>query len=181
MTEIILIVLLLFQALCLGAAALLTSWLVFLSLPRLMRGAPYVGARPESVKAMLELAGLRPGETLIDLGSGDGRLLVAAAQAGARVVGYDINLYRVWYSRYRLWRLGLSSVAKVHWGNLWKAPLGRAQVAVVFGFSDIMAGLAEKFAAELPAGARVVSLRYELPGWTPVRQAGEARLYVKRP
>lgn len=179
MTEILLTSLLLFQAACLAAAVLLVLWLVFLSLPRLMRGAPYVAAKDGSVRVMLDLAALKPGETLVDLGSGDGRLLIAAARTGARAVGYDINLFLVWYARWRIRRLGLSELAEVRWGNLWKAELGRADAVAIFGFSDIMAGLAEKLSAELRPGARVVSLRYGLPGWPPSGQIGEARLYVK--
>jgi len=180
MVEILILSLRVFQALLLAAAVLVVIWLVFLSLPGLMRGAPFVGTRPESLKAMLDLAVLRSGETVVDLGSGDGRLLFAAARAGCRAVGYEINLFLVWSSRWRAWRLGLSPRVTVRWGSFWKARLDEADVVLVFGFSNIMADLAKKLADELRPGARVVSLRYELSAWPAAGRSGEARLYLKK-
>lgn len=177
--ETLIIALHLFQAVLLTTAVLIVLWLVFLSLPGLMGGAPFVGARPESLRAMMALAGLRPGEKLVDLGSGDGRLLIAAARAGCPAVGYEINLFLVWYSRLRIWRSGLRRLARVRWANFWKADLAEADVVTVFGFSNIMGGLGRKFSSELKPGSRIVSLRYQLPGWTVVKQEGEAYLYIK--
>lgn len=110
--------------------------------PALSRTAPYIPATAQSVQQMLPL--LQPGGSLIDLGSGDGRLVLAAAAAGHRAVGVELNYFLVLYSRYRAWR------AKRHPGSLqtgsasfvrrdlWKAPLAGYDNIVVFGVQEMV-------------------------------------------
>lgn len=174
------ILLSIFRALLLVTAILLLWWLVFLCLPALMGGPPFVGSSPDSLKSVMALAGLKAGERVIDLGSGDGRLLIAAAQAGCTVIGYEANLFLVWYSRYRLWHLGFGRQATVHWANFWKADLTGADTVLIYGFSGIMERVARKAAEELKPGGRLVSARFELPmWWPPERRDGQVFLYRK--
>ena len=180
MPEIIVMSLRIFQAFLLLAAAGVILWLVCLiALPGLFNGPPFVGTGPGNLRAMMDLARLRPDELLIDLGSGDGRLLIAAARAGCRAVGYEMNPFLVLSSRLAVRRLGLQRRVRVVWGDFWQADLGTADVVTVFGFSTIMERLAAKFSAELKPGARVVSARYRLAGWPVAGQSGEVFLYVK--
>ena len=164
-------------ALAVGGALLL-FWLVGLALPGFVRGAPYVSSGKEKVRAMVRLAALRPGETVVDLGSGDGRLLVAAAGDGRRLVGYEINLPLVWYARCRLLARGASRTGRIVWGDLWRADLRAADVIFIYPFGPMLERMSEKLRRELRPGARVVSLRYRLPHMEPAREEEGAYLYV---
>uniref|UniRef100_A0A8C6CPV7 Adenine nucleotide translocase lysine methyltransferase n=1 Tax=Moschus moschiferus TaxID=68415 RepID=A0A8C6CPV7_MOSMO len=117
---------------------------------------PYVGASARQVEHVLLLLRGRPGKT-VDLGSGDGRIVLAAHRCGLRpAVGYELNPWLVGLARLRAWRAGCADSVRYHREDLWKLPL-----------------LEDKLQAELPAGARVVSGRFPLPTWQPVAVVGE--------
>jgi SAM-dependent methyltransferase len=165
------------QALALIAGVLLLLWLVFLAVPGLLGGPPFLGSRPEYAAAAFALAELKPGERVLDLGSGDGRLLLAAAAQGAQATGYEINLLLVWWSRFKALVAGQRARVRVHWQDFAKADLAAADLVVLYCTDAAMTRLAERFRQELPAGARVITLRYPIPDWEPVAQNGPAHLY----
>lgn len=180
MIAIILAILNIFSGLLLFAAACFVVWLFYLiAAPGLLNGPPFVGSNDEAMRAISELAALRPGETVVDLGSGDGRVLAAAARSGCKAVGYEINPFLVLWSRTVLWRLGLADRASVRLGDFWHADIRTADVVIVYGFSTIMARFERKFEGELKPGSRVVSSFYRLPTWRPSRGSGRVTLYVK--
>ncbi|HTM67845.1 MAG TPA: hypothetical protein VL426_00960 [Candidatus Binatia bacterium] len=168
------------QALLALAAVGYIVWLTYLfAVPGYAEGPPYVPTKASAAAAMLSLLGASQGETVIDLGSGDGRLLIAAAKTGCRAVGYELNLPLVLWSRLTALRQGVGRSVRVRWGNFWKADLSRADVVMVFGFSTMMERLGGKFAAELRPGARIICERYALPGWTPLAERDGIYLYKK--
>ncbi|XP_054098359.1 adenine nucleotide translocase lysine N-methyltransferase isoform X3 [Callithrix jacchus] len=117
---------------------------------------PYVGASARQVEHVLSLLRGRPGKT-VDLGSGDGRIVLAAHRCGLRpAVGYELNPWLVALARLHAWRAGCAGSVCYHREDLWKLSL-----------------LEDKLRAELPAGARVVSGRFPLPTWQPVAMLGE--------
>jgi SAM-dependent methyltransferase len=144
----------------------------------LFRGAPFVPMHGNNVRAMVALAGLKPDERLFDLGSGDGRILIAAAARGARAEGWEINPVLVLASRLRIARAGLGNRARVHWGNLWRAPVGEADVVTLFFVHPYMARMEQFLRAKLRPGARVVSYGFRFPNWQPVRSEHGSHLYV---
>lgn len=165
------------QAAALVAGVLMVLWLVFLALPGFFGGPPFLGSRPEYASAAFRLAGLQAGEQVVDLGSGDGRLLLAAAERGAKAVGYEINLMLVWWSRLKArWR-GQHRRVRVHWRDFARADLTAADVVVLYCTDAAMQRLAVRFRRELQPGTRVVSLRYPVPGWEPDAVSGPAHLY----
>lgn len=133
---------------------------------------------PAQVRAMLDLATVQPGETVVDLGSGDGRILEAFARAGAEAHGYEMNPVLVWVARRRIRTAGLIGKAFVHWGSLWRADVRSADVVAVFGVRHIMGRLERKLQRELKDGARVVSNGYQFPTW-PVQQSAH-RVFLFR-
>jgi len=130
------------------------------------------------VRRMLEMAELKPGEMLLDLGAGDGRVIFTAAKEyGAKAIGVEIDPIRLQYCRTRATQLGLEGKAECVWGNFFEMDMSNADV-VSFYLSQAAADkLAPKLKAELKPGARVVSnLRY-LPGWTPEKVDGRLLMY----
>ncbi|MEK7095943.1 MAG: hypothetical protein AAB896_01490, partial [Patescibacteria group bacterium] len=87
-------------------------------------GAPFVPTMKKERKAALDLLDLKPGQVLVDLGSGDGSLLVLAAQRGIRAVGYEINPFLWAYSWLRTRRYGRQVSVKLR--SFWSADLSDA-------------------------------------------------------
>ncbi|XP_044298905.1 ATP synthase subunit C lysine N-methyltransferase isoform X2 [Varanus komodoensis] len=93
---------------------------------------PFVPATPKQIENVLGALRGRKG-SLVDLGSGDGRIVIAAAKVGFKAVGYDLNPWLVWYSRYRAWREGVHRDAKFYISDLWKISFSQYTNVVIFG------------------------------------------------
>ncbi len=93
-------------------------------------GPPYVPTLKLNLKTALDLLDLQPGQTLLDLGSGDGRVLIAAAQRGLNAVGIEVSPMLVLISRIRTWRY--RKQIKIIWGNYFLTPWPEADG--IFGF-----------------------------------------------
>lgn len=143
-------------------------------------GAPWVPMPVARARQLLTLADVRPGETVYDLGSGDGRVLVVAAREfGARGVGVEIEPLRALLSRGLLWAAGVRERTRVIRSNYMAVNLGDADVVVLYLLPKAVARLEPKLRQELKPGARVVSLAYSLPDWPPAVQAERAYVYRK--
>lgn len=174
-SETILIIALVVQGLAVAAGILLFLWLFFLALPGFLWGPPFVGSRPEWIEEIVALAKPQPGQLAVDLGSGDGRLLLAMARQGCRGVGYEVNLFLVWLSRWRAWRQG--APVTVHWRNFDQAELGEADLVMLYGVDRSLARLARKLRREMRSGALIVSLSYPIPDWPADGRLGKTYLY----
>lgn len=123
------------------------------------------------VDAMLRLAALRPGDVLYDLGAGDGRIVIAAARDyGVRAVGIELDARKAAEARANVRRAGLAHRVEIRQQDVFEADLREASVVTIFLFPQINERLAPKLRAELPAGARIVSHRFGLGEWAPVRR-----------
>ncbi len=145
-----------------------------------LKGAPYVRSPKKYVKTMIELAEIKPGELIIDLGSGDGTIVIEAARKGARAVGIEINPFLVLWSRYRIKKLGLKEQAQIVKGNFFKYSLVDADVILFYLLPKIMNRLKEKFSRELKPGTRIISYAFPIPGWTPRSQKNGVFMYHYR-
>jgi cyclopropane fatty-acyl-phospholipid synthase-like methyltransferase len=151
-------------------------WIVFAILS-IVKGAPFVISKKKARQAMLDLAHIMPGEKTLDLGSGDGSIVIQFAQAGAEAHGYEINLLLVWWSRVRIRLNGLQGRAFIHWGNFWKVDMHAYDVVSVFGIMHIMKDLEKKLRQELQPGSRVVSNTFQFPEWTVSAEQEHVYLY----
>ncbi|KAM5330615.1 adenine nucleotide translocase lysine N-methyltransferase isoform 1-T1 [Glossophaga mutica] len=134
---------------------------------------PYVGASVRQVEHTLSLLRGRSGK-LVDLGSGDGRIVLAAHRCGLRpAVGYELNPWLVGLARLYAWRAGCADSVCYHRVDLWKVSLRDCYNVSVFLAPSVLPLLEKKLQAELPEGARVVSGRFPLPTWQPVAVVGE--------
>lgn len=126
-------------------------------------GAPYVPTPFSRIQIMFNLVQPKKGENLIDLGSGDGRIVILAAKKGLVAEGYEINPILVLWSKYRIRKEGLQNKAKVCFGNFWRANLKKADIVTVYGISHIMGRLEKKLKKEVKRGTRVVSFGFKFP------------------
>ncbi len=119
--------------------------------------APFVPTPPEVVERMLDLAGVTSADTVYDLGCGDGRIVIAAAQRGARAVGVDIEPHWVAESTRNAAAAGVSGSASFELQDALAADLSPATVVMLYLVEWSTRMLDEKLAAELRPGARIVS------------------------
>jgi hypothetical protein len=138
-------------------------------------GAPYLPILHRDSERLLKLAGLKPGQTLVDLGSGDGRLLRAAAARGIKCIGYEINPYLVLISRLICWRY--RHLVTIHTADLWQTKLPPADVIYIFGLERYMQRFAAKFATEITKPTKVVSYIFEIPGRQAIHQTANTYVY----
>ena len=131
---------------------------------------PYVPT-PESVVAkMLELAKVNKNDVVYDLGSGDGRIVITAAQKhGARGVGYDIDPQRIKEANANAQGAGVTDRVRFVQGDLFQADLSEASVVTLYLLPDINLKLRPKLLKELKPGTRIVSHNYGLGDWEPMR------------
>jgi SAM-dependent methyltransferase len=132
--------------------------------------APFVPSPELVVEKMLELANLNPGETLYDLGCGDGRILFVAAQKfKAQAVGVELSPDLVKTTNRKARELGLQDQVTVIEGNLLETDISPADVVTLYLLRLSNERLKPKLAKQLKPGARVVSHDYEIMGWKPNR------------
>jgi SAM-dependent methyltransferase len=139
----------------------------------LLVGAPYVPTLKPQQQAALELLDLKPGQTLLELGSGDGAVLVAAARAGLNVVGVELNPFLAAFSWLRTRRYGKQ--VKIVWGNFWRVQWPEADGVFVFLLDKFMPGL-DKRMQEYKRP--LVSFAFQIPGRTPAAAKSGVYLYT---
>jgi len=128
--------------------------------------APYVASPSRVVDLMLEMARIKPGETVYDLGSGDGRIVVAAAgKYKAKAVGVEISPKLVASAAEEIEKAGLSAQARVMQGDVFQTDLTGADVVTMYLDTQSNAKLRPRLEKFLKPGARVVSYDYPVPGW----------------
>ena len=129
---------------------------------------PYVPTPQVVVDRMLELARVNAGETVIDLGSGDGRIMIeAASKYGARGFGVEIDPRLVKLSNERAAKAGVAERVKFLQQDLFKTDFHEANVLTLYLLPDVNLALRPKILAELKPGARVVSHDYGMGDWRP--------------
>jgi Methyltransferase domain len=132
---------------------------------------PYVPTPQVVVDRMLELARVKPGEMVIDLGSGDGRIMIeAASKYGARGFGVEIDPRLVKLSSEAALRAGVADRVKFLQQDLFKTDFHEANVLTLYLLPDVNLALRPKILAELGPGARVVSHDFDMGDWRPDAQ-----------
>lgn len=142
---------------------------------------PYVPSPSDTVTAMLKLAKVHKDDKVYDLGSGDGRIVIAAAkQFGAHAVGIDINPERVERARVKAEKAGLTKLTTFLVGDLFNADIHDATVVTLYLLPDVTARVREKLLNDLKPGTRVVSHEFGIQGWPPEKQqsVGGAKIFL---
>lgn len=142
----------------------------------MLSGAPFVPTKPDIVERMLTLAELKAGERLMDIGSGDGRIVFAAAVRGAYCVGIEINPLLYWKSRWTQYRQKIKNV-EFRRENLWDIDLSDVDVLTLFFIHHKMEKMKQKILREMKPGSRVVSQGFYFPDWQYAKKDGKVYLY----
>jgi len=151
----------------LGTAAVLKILhaLAIVAVHPVTQGAMYTSTGRVKIRKALDAVPMEPGELLVDVGCGDGRVLREARRRyGVTCRGFEIN--PIAYLKATLLTLGRRGI-EIRFRNFWKADLAEADVVSCYLFPDVMRRLGEKLAAELASGARVISFNFPIPGWKP--------------
>lgn len=142
-------------------------------------GAPWVPTPRSTVRRMIEIADVQPGEVVYDLGSGDGRMLIIAARHfGARAVGIEIDPLRYLISRMLIAVMRVQEQTRVIWGDFFKADLSEADVVTCYLLAKTNVKIMEKLQTELRPGTRVVSHTFTFPGWDVEYHDADAKVYL---
>lgn len=152
---------------------------VFVLVLPVVRGAPFMVSNDTALETILKLADIKPGVKVADLGSGDGKVVIAFAKAGAQVHGYEVNPLLVWWSRFKIRKENLSNKAFVHYRSFWHQSLREFDIVTVYGITRIMRSLEKKLQGELKPRAKVISNVFTFPNWKPASKVGLIYLYVK--
>jgi len=142
-------------------------------------GAPWVPTSKSKVRTMLEFANVEEGDTLYDLGSGDGRIIILAAKEfGAKAVGIEADPIRSMWSKLMIRRHKLKDQVQVLRGNFFNFDIEEASVVTLYLGVSANNKLREKLAEELKPGSRIVSHHFVLKDWTPIATDEKADLYL---
>jgi precorrin-6B methylase 2 len=132
---------------------------------------PFITTPDEVVYRMLELAATRADDLVVDLGSGDGRIVIAAAQRfGARGLGIELDGALVKRSRENARRAGVADRVSFVQGDVLAADISRASVVTVYLLPGLINRLQPRFLERLEPGTRIVSHAFAMTGWKPDRR-----------
>ena len=130
--------------------------------------APFITTPDEVVERMLALAGTRADDLVVDLGSGDGRIVITAARKfGARGLGIELDAGLVERSRDAARRAGVAERAAFVQGDVLVADISRATVVTVYLLPELFNRLQPRFLAELRPGTRIVAHAFQMMSWPP--------------
>jgi len=158
-----------------GVGIAITTICVPFVLPALRRVClPFVPATNIQVANVRAALKGRPAShpRLLDIGSGDGRIVIEAAKDGFTASGVELNRWLVYYSRISAWRAGVGASTSFTRHDLWKHDMSTYNNVVIFGVEQMMEQLETKLEKELLPGTVVVACRFKFPKWSPVQEIG---------
>ena len=154
----------------------IVAWLLLVALAiGAFFGAPYLPILSSEQRRLLRDLDLKPGQSIIDLGSGDGRLLLAAAKLGIRATGYEISPILWLISVLRTWPY--RKLVRVKLGNFWNLDWPPADVVYLFLITRYMSKIEGQLAKRLTSPTVVVSYAFALPSRKLWKKKGAAFLY----
>ncbi len=145
------------------------------------RDVPYVPTSPELVEQMLKLANVHKGDLVYDLGCGDGRIVVMAAEKfGARGVGVDIDPERIKEANDNAKKAGVADRVKFVQANLFDADVKPATVVTLYLLPNVNLKLRPKLLKDLKPGTRIVSHSFDMGDWKPEKEqdVDGSRIYL---
>ncbi len=144
----------------------------------LLFGAPYLPTLSKDAEKAFELAELKPGQLILELGCGDGKMLIYAAKKGVKSIGYEINpiLFLIAYFRTRKY----SKYASVRLANFWNVSLPKADCVYVFLLNRYMTKLDKLLNKYKYKPIKLISFAFEIPDKKSIAKANSIFLYIYR-
>jgi predicted RNA methylase len=140
-------------------------------------GAPWVPLESFVIQHIMDMVKIKKGDIFYDLGSGDGRVVIAAALRGAKAYGVEIDPFRVWYSRICIFLFGLSGRAKIIQGDIFKVNLSNADIITTYLLQETNDKLFPKLDKELKEDTRIVSSAFNYPKLKPITINPDGPIY----
>lgn len=140
-------------------------------------GGPYAPVADNRIRTMIKLLKLKKGDKMADLGSGDGRIVIAFAQLGVESHGYEINPVLVAWSRYKIRRAGLEKLAFIHFSDYWQQNFSKFKAVTLFTSPLVIGRVGRKMKRELKPGSMLVSNSFRFPGVKHIREENKVFLY----
>jgi SAM-dependent methyltransferase len=128
---------------------------------------PFVPSPQEVVDRMIELGAVKSGDVVYDLGSGDGRIVIAAAKKGAKAVGFEIDGDLVKQSQENIRAAGVQDAAEIRRQDILTVDLSPASVVTMYLLPDVNLKLKPNLLSQLKPGSRVVSHSFDMGDWKP--------------
>jgi protein-L-isoaspartate O-methyltransferase len=128
---------------------------------------PFVPSPQFVVDKMIELAGVKKGDVVYDLGSGDGRIVIAATKRGAKAVGFEIDPDLVGESRANIQKAGVQESAEIRNQDILTVDLSPASVVTMYLLPDVNLRMKPNLLSQLKPGSRVVSHSFDMGDWKP--------------
>ncbi len=138
---------------------------------------PYVATKRHQIETIIKLAAIKKGGTVVDLGSGDGRLLFAAAQKGAKAIGYELNPFLIALTLIHTKLKGLGNQVWVERQSMWKADLKVAEVIFVYSLKKTIKKFEDFVFQNARPGTRVVVNLHPFPDKKPAKVKERIYLY----
>lgn len=138
--------------------------------------APYVPTKMDNIRKILRLAGVKKGKRFYELGSGDGRVVLAAAKLQAAAVGIEQSWLRIVLSKFRSFQLHLKN-AKFYHGNIFSKNYADADIVYIYLLTKGVRNLEGKLKKELKNGSVVITQTYHFVSWKPFKKDGDFWLY----
>lgn len=134
-----------------------------------LSGAPWVPMNKKDEERFLALADIKPGQKVYDLGCGDGRVVAAAASAGANAEGLEISIFPYILANIRRLFHKDKARMKISYRDIWRVDLSDADVVYFFLMPKVYPKLREKLKKELKKGTKVIAYVWPMKEWQPVR------------
>nr|CAI5844422.1 unnamed protein product [Callosobruchus analis] len=132
---------------------------------------PYIPATSEQINNILNALKGRTG-TVVDLGSGDGRIVLETAKEKFISHGVELNPWLVVYSKFDGFRKGLSDKTRFYRKDLWKYDISKYDNIIIFGVEQMMGDLEKKILKECKSGCNIIACRFPLPNMVPSKIVG---------
>lgn len=150
--------------------------LIIIFASAILFGAPFLPTLRIQRTTAFDLLDMKAGQTLLELGSGDGRILKEAAKRGIRGIGYEINPLLVLYSK--LLTFKYRKLVRIHFRNYWHVTLPAADAIYVFLLNSYMQKLDDKLTKEYSKPVKVVSFAFAFPARSPIKEKSGVMLYI---
>jgi cyclopropane fatty-acyl-phospholipid synthase-like methyltransferase len=143
----------------------------------LYQGPPFVPSSDAKLQLMIRAVSQNKTTKVLDMGCGNGKLVIALTQLGYTVDGVELNPWLVLRARRNIKKLRLSNQAHIYWGSFWSFDVSSYDTVVLYVIAHIMPRLESKLTKELRPGARIISNYFTFPGLKPINSSGSVHTY----